>query len=58
MLVNGVRVPEYIHENDVKKIVLPGDKIQHTIKRNTRNISSSRFLRKLSGKGAEGGKAF
>lgn len=33
MLVNGVRVPEYIHENDVKKIILPGDKIQHAIKR-------------------------
>lgn len=33
MLVNGVRVPEYIHENDVKKIILPGGKIQHAIKR-------------------------
>lgn len=50
MLVNGVRVPEYIHENDVKKIVLPGDKIQHTIKKEYEEYIKLEVFRETVGK--------
>lgn len=33
LLVNGVRVPEYIHESDVYRITLASDKIQYAIKK-------------------------
>lgn len=33
LVVNGMPVPEYIHEKDVNKIILPGDKLQHAIKK-------------------------
>lgn len=52
MLVNGVRVPEYIHENDVKKIVLPGDKIQHTIKKEYEEYIKLEVFKETVGKKA------
>lgn len=53
MLVNGVRVPEYIHENDVKKIVLPGDKIQHTIKKEYEEYIKLEVFKETVGKKAQ-----
>jgi len=52
MLVNGVRVPEYIHENDVKKIVLPGDKIQHAIKKEYEEYIKLEVFKETVGKKA------